>query len=494
MDSIEQQVESVIRELNLPPDEMMKKRDKDWKKVEAFRASQENGKIAEVNKKLDQKTSELIKSLSAHLTSEESQQHALKMKKSKLSEAEQENYSQRNVEDLVCQRFTVAICHSPAFQAFCKWANSELAENVSEITKELNMLTANVAASKTSLPSSSALRSKFSNDRKSLDATPKVTEARHVRDMTPKARESQSTTPKVVESPNTTTKASGKESPANVAASKTSLPSSSALRSKFSSDSKSLDATPKVTEARHVRYMPPMVRVSQSTTPKVVESPNTTTKASGKESPEMTRGEVTATVAIAVPAILVGVPLAVAIGVVAAPIYGVFKMFTSLRKRNFKLEVGKIYKETVRNAVAGDAKILSGIVLPLLHTTCSSVATLKEIPKKTSNLFEELRGRREQEKKDIPSYKIVLQKCQAIKGAMAKFLLELNIHTYSANDLTWPEPRIPVASGSFGSVYKVTLPTKTVAALKEMQDPVTGDNSEQFLKERNNGRYDHFMS
>ena len=375
MDHIEQVLQNGLRDLRLPDDELMKKRKGDWERVEAFQVSLESGKAAVAKQKLNDKVSGLIEGLTSYLTSEESYKHALKMKKSQLTEAEQENYDKRNVDDLVCQRFCVAICHFPEFEVVRKWASNELVPDVLEAMKELNMLKANVAAGKTRTAS-----------------------------------------------------------------------------------------------------------IYQHST------------SHANESQEMTAVEMTAAVALAVPVLLVGVPLALAVGVVAAPIYAVVKMFSSIRRKSFKIAVQKAYKELVENALADDAKMLRDIVLSLLNTTCPPVHTLlTDIPMKMSQLKDELMARNIQDKKDIPYYQSVLQKCQAIKGTMAKFQLELNVHTYMANDLVWPEPKVPVASGSFGTVYKVTLPNKQEGALKQMKDPLTEDNSEEFMKELCSCRYEHCM-
>ena len=375
MDHIEQLLQNGLRELRLPDDQMRQKRKDDWDKVAAFQESLDIGKAAVAKQKLNDKVSELIQGLTSYLTSEEGYKQALKMKKSQLTEAEKENYDKRNVDDLVCQRFGVAICDFPEFETVRKWANNELVPDVLEAMKELNMLKADVAAGKTRTASIYQHNTSHAN-----------------------------------------------------------------------------------------------------------------------ESQEMTAVEMTAAVALAVPVLLIGVPLAIALGVVAAPIYAVVKAFSSIRTKTFKLAVGKAYKELVKSAISNDAKILRDTVRSLLTTMCPPVYTLlKDIPMKMLQLIEELVARNKQDKKDMPYYQSVLQKCQAIKGTMAKFQLELNVHTYSANDLVWPDPKVPVASGSFGTVYKVTLPNKQEAALKQMKDPLTEDNSEEFMKELCSCRYEHCM-
>ena len=368
MDHIEQVLEHGLRELRLPVEEMMQKRDEDWKKVLTFYESLDIGKAAVAKQKLYTKVSRLVEGLIRYLPSVEGYKHALTMKKSQMSQSEQENYDKKNVDGLVCQRFCGTICNYSEFQAVWKWANTDLLVDVKEATKELNMLKADVAAVNTST-----------------------------------------------------------------------MQSNSSSVSRLSS--------------------------------------------------EMTAGGMTAAVAVAVPVLLVGVPLALAIGVVAAPIYAVVQIFSSIRSRTFRLAVEKAYKELVHKAAADNAKMLREMVFSILIATCPPIDTLlKEIPTKMGNLFAELKARKEQEKKDIPHYQSVLQKCQEVKGAMSKFQLELNVHTFSTRDLSWPHPRKPVASGSFGNVYKVTLPTKEEAALKEMKDPLTEDNSEQFMKELNSCR------
>lgn len=128
---------------------------------------------------------------------------------------------------------------------------------------------------------------------------------------------------------------------------------------------------------------------------------------------------------------------------------------------------------------------LKEIVRQILSESCDVIQVVaKDLPDQMRNLSSELEARVKQEEKNIPLYKPFLNKCGIVTGKMSKFMLELKMHLYRAGvDISWPEPRVPVGYGSFGDVYKVTVPGKGEAALKMMREPLTDDNSRGFMKE-----------
>ena len=368
MDHIEKLLENGLRELQLPFEEMKKKRDEDRKKVEAFRTSLDR-EVAEAQKELNSRIDKLIPNLTKYLASEEGYQHAFSIKESHLLRAQQENFGKKNVDGLARQRFCDTIWRFSEIQKVGKWANAELLKNVNEATKELNMLKADVASVDTSLSFT-----------------------RHQRSDSP-------TFPDI-----------------------------------------DLDAVPLI-------FALPFALIP------------------GME------------------------PIAGAVYAVAGSIWAFVKALFSLRTQTFQQAFEAAYKDLVQRAVANDAKILRGVVLDILTVSCPSIDTLlKNIPKKMGNLLKELEARTEQEKTDIPNFQSVLEKCQKIKGEMTKFQLELNVHTYLAEDLSWPDQKEEVGFGAFGYVYKVPLPNKEYAALKEMKNPLTEDNSDKFMKELNISR------
>jgi receptor-interacting serine/threonine-protein kinase 5 len=178
------------------------------------------------------------------------------------------------------------------------------------------------------------------------------------------------------------------------------------------------------------------------------------------------------------------------LAIAIAAVVGVTVVLIRKRPRVFQVAVETAYRKAVENLLSNHAELLKKAVMDILSETSPPVkALLHEIPKQIENISKELNARHQQNVKDRPYYDKILKECQAIKGEMAKFLLELDIHLYSENALSWPEPRTPVASGNFGTVYKVTLPTKQEAALKQMIKPLTVETSEPFLKEINISRY-----
>ena len=189
-------------------------------------------------------------------------------------------------------------------------------------------------------------------------------------------------------------------------------------------------------------------------------------------------------VAIAVPVLVIGFPLALAVTVVAAPIFGVFKMIGSIKELSFKKAVEKGYNEVVANACSGNCTVLKQLLMGLLKTDCLAVSLVYDtIPEKARKLDQELQTRARQEEKDIPHYKELLQRCQAIKGEMAKFTLEMNVHNNTVDDFDDLNLSSPAARGSFANVFKVNVHGKGVAALKVMKCAITVDNAEEFCRE-----------
>ena len=349
MDYIDQVLENALRELRMPLEDRQKKRGQDWEKFLSFEKSITTGKFAAAREMLEREISAMASSLAAYLTSEEGYKAALKWKKDSLKDSERKYFDERNVKDLVSQRFHEAICNFPQFQSVCQWANSELVAYVSEALKELNILKADLGAVKT-LP---------------IDQD---------------------------------------------------------------------DSEFATSEAR-------------------------TTKA---------------------------FPLFLAINLVALPVIKLIKFF---KTRSFKSAVESGYKELVSTALAEENAMLTKTTSSLLKVLCQPVGfVLEELPTKLESLREELKARDNQEKSGIPRYEDVLHQCRVVKGNISKFLLELNVHTFKEADITWPDPKVPVATGNFTSVYQVILPNKVTAALKKTKGEVTENNSEDFLKTLQNCR------
>lgn len=205
---------------------------------------------------------------------------------------------------------------------------------------------------------------------------------------------------------------------------------------------------------------------------------------------DVTAREVAAAVALAVPILFIGVPLALAVSVVAGPIYGVFKMIGSIKDLGFKRSVERGYNELVARACSDNYAVLKQIVMGLLKTTCPAVSLVYDtVPEKVRLLEHEMCARTRQQENDIPHYKMVLKRCQALKGEISKFTLEMNIHNYTIDDVNCPDLSSPGARGSFADVYKVDARGKGLAALKVMKHAITKENAEAYCRELRSCRY-----
>lgn len=199
---------------------------------------------------------------------------------------------------------------------------------------------------------------------------------------------------------------------------------------------------------------------------------------------------IAAAVAIAVPVLLVGVPLALAVAVIGAPVFGLAELVSVARDKSFKRSVERAYRALIEKVCSREAVLLHQTVRSLLETHCMPVKLIfKDIPGQLRDLEQELNARAMQDAKDIPAYQEVLKQCCEVKGEISKFTLGTSIHSYTSTDITWPNPKLPVADGAFGEVYKVTIPQRGPAALKVMLDAITDENSDEFLKELNSSRH-----
>jgi hypothetical protein len=221
-------------------------------------------------------------------------------------------------------------------------------------------------------------------------------------------------------------------------------------------------------------------------TANIAGSPNTTvTQQTSAEAGQDSRTRrISTAVAIAVPVLFIGFPLALAVTVVAAPIYGLFRMIGSIKESNFKKLLERHYKETIANACADNCKVLRQVAMGLLKTDCLAVSLVYDtIPANTRKLEHELLARAKQEEKHIPHYRELLHRCQDIKGKIAKFTLEMKIHNNHVDDFGDLDLSSPAAKGSFASVFKVTVHEKETAALKVLNSVITEDNAEEFYRE-----------
>lgn len=185
-------------------------------------------------------------------------------------------------------------------------------------------------------------------------------------------------------------------------------------------------------------------------------------------------------------AAIAAAPVALVLGLVAIPVYKAAHAYGNM---TFKRTYVKSYEDFVERAGRDDYKELQTIVTDLLTRSCEPIRLLyQEIPHHIGELKRELETRAKQDEKFKDDFKMVLELCQKQKKKVAKFVLHLNIHEYAEGDIEWPNPMVAVAVGSFGKVYKVSIPEKGPAAVKLMTDAVTEENAEEYLKELNTCR------
>lgn len=166
------------------------------------------------------------------------------------------------------------------------------------------------------------------------------------------------------------------------------------------------------------------------------------------------------------------------------------------RELAFWGNVGQAYDQmkTQLTAPSGTTQ-LREIACSILTASCPPIQVIKEqLNEQIDNLRNEIEARVSQEKEDIPRYEDMLRECKKVTETMSQFILELNMHTYKADaDITWPDPRTPVASWSFGEVYKVSVHGIGEATLKIMTKSITGNNASDFMKELKSCRYDYCL-
>eukprot|EP00118_Oscarella_pearsei_P014931 m.130843 g.130843 ORF g.130843 m.130843 type:complete len:1041 (+) comp38038_c0_seq20:318-3440(+) len=193
---------------------------------------------------------------------------------------------------------------------------------------------------------------------------------------------------------------------------------------------------------------------------------------------------VAAAVAIAVPLLLIGVPLGLALSILVGPLYGIAKLVEFVMDKNFRKAVGEVYDGIVEE-VCEDQQMLGNLCYKVVLTTIEPIKiALLDIDERIEDLEKDLEARANQDQEeDLPKFEGLRQAVAKIKGKMGEFILKLDIHEYNAGDVAWPNPKQPIATGSFGSVYRVSIPQRKEVALKVMKNPIDDENADNFLQE-----------
>jgi serine/threonine protein kinase len=122
----------------------MKKWHDDWEKFNSFKNSNETGQIFKLRERISKKIRELVESLAVYLKSDEAKKVALKWKREDLGDDEQKLFDEKQVQDLVQERFTKTITQSKQFLDFTRWASGRVMEEVQSVVKDLKVLEAEV--------------------------------------------------------------------------------------------------------------------------------------------------------------------------------------------------------------------------------------------------------------------------------------------------------------------------------------------------------------
>ena len=195
-------------------------------------------------------------------------------------------------------------------------------------------------------------------------------------------------------------------------------------------------------------------------------------------------------IAMALPAIVIGVPLALAVGAVVGPVFGLLKMVSSIKGMNFRRAVERAYSEIVERYCADNHTGLKKVVTGLLQMSCNAVCLIQgELPEMVLKLECEMEAQAELDREDIENYNRALTVCQDIKGHMSKLVLKLDIHEYSSSDFPKAISSLPGVMGSYGKVVQVSVVGKGAGALKVIHEEITETNAEAYMKELNSCRY-----
>ena len=193
-----------------------------------------------------------------------------------------------------------------------------------------------------------------------------------------------------------------------------------------------------------------------------------------------------AAVALTVAMVLVA-PVVLALGtlqVTLLPLYKLADFISSMNERKFRRTLEQGYKELLDRSFENDFSLLTDTVKNIVINAVEPVKlTFRTIPERIDDLKQRLDSRANHEAADIPLFERALEQVRQVNGSLAKFELEMNIHEFRINDISWPNPRkTPQSRGSYGSVFDVSLPGNKRAVLKRLPEPITEGNAGDRLK------------
>ena len=154
------------------------------------------------------------------------------------------------------------------------------------------------------------------------------------------------------------------------------------------------------------------------------------------------------------------------------------KVWQSDSIEKFKKNVKQAYDEFIANTSQ-----LQEIILLLLRSHCKPVqAVLDTLPQMHDQIQKPLASVERAEEKNCPKYEELLGKCQDLNGKLSILTLQCMPHKFTSNDISWPQPKPAIGSGSFSEVYKLTIRGADEVALKVIKHDITQGNTASDVK------------
>jgi energy-coupling factor transporter ATP-binding protein EcfA2 len=134
---VEQSIDGTVRFLHLPVEQQLQKHKRDSKQLSSLRESQTEGSLTAITLEVNQKIDELVLELAHYLKSGEAFEVVTQCTKKSSQEEIETSLDAENVQYIVEEGFTEAICQFPKIDVFRNWALSTVAPVAQRIVGEL---------------------------------------------------------------------------------------------------------------------------------------------------------------------------------------------------------------------------------------------------------------------------------------------------------------------------------------------------------------------
>lgn len=371
---VEQITDNAVRTLAMPPEERAKKLDSDWKRLESFKKSQENGTLAQLTMKIRDRIEELVINLSHYLRSEEGIKLVIQSKESELSEMAKEWFAIADVRGTVEKGFIEAVCQYEGYSDLCTWIQRQVGDEVHDLLTQLMAVKGEIGASLVRQASCTSLAAQKSED--------------------PEIRKS----------------------------------------TLFRSLAIALMVLP-------INWPGLLVTLGMAMfTHKDSESSNSQRR-----------------------------------DLIASN-----WLIRRIHKSMYWRTVERAYQGVVDKACENNGAMLRQIITDHLVDNMEVVQIVfKELPDGIRAVEQELIGRSKQKEADMQSFVVALTEIRRVKSVAAHFVVSLKSPTFKREEVTWVEPRTPVAYGTFGRVYRATMVQHGRIAVEEMETTVNEKNSDE---------------